>query len=298
MTKNINDYKQQMMNEVINDEIIKKFIVENKIPAETYVNHFSKFLNSYESINKCNNCKGLNECKQDQIGEFISLKYIDPVILNDVCYCPYYLNKLKQDNISKSFVYSDIPSHLSNLSMSNVELTDDVIKAYWALCTKILDGEENKGLYVYGDLGVGKTYMCIALANSLASKGEKVGFIKCNDFINEMRKLTINDSYRYESIMKSIKQVKYLFVDDIGAETVSSYSRDDVLFTILDYRMENNLTTMFTSNLSKEDLLKHYTYEKNDNSSLIRAKRLMERIDILSRNCYLKSDNKRRVKND
>jgi len=296
MNKDIEKYKQQKIKEVVSDDRIKGFINDNKLSASFYIDHFSKFLNAYESIKKCDKCNGLNECSQDKVGEYMSLKYINPIVLNDVCYCRYYLKKLKQDSINNSFVYNDIPESLYSLNMDNVGLTDDVIKAYWAECKKILNGDEKKGLFVYGDLGVGKTYMCIALANSLAEKGEKVAFVKCNDFINEMRKLNINDSYKYDSLMKAIKQAKYLFLDDIGAETVSSYSRDDVLFTILDYRMENHLTTMFTSNLSKDDLLKHYTYEKNDNSSLMRARRLMERIDILSRNCYLKSDNKRRLK--
>jgi len=294
MNKDIEAYKQQKIKEIVSDDRFKKFINDNKLSAHFVINHFSKFLNAYESIKLCDKCKGLHECKQEQNGVYMSLKYSDPIIINDVCYCPYHLKKIKQDNINKAFVYNDIPENLYKLNMDNIKLPDDVIKAYWGKCSKILSGEETKGLYVHGDLGVGKTYMCIALANSLAEKGEKVGFIKCNDFINEMRKLNINDSYKYDSLMKSIKQVKYLFLDDIGAETVSSYSRDDVLFTILDYRMENKLTTMFTSNLSKDDLLTHYTYEKNDNSSMIRAKRLTERIDILSNNCYLKSDNKRR----
>ena len=88
--------------------------------------------------------------------------------------------------------------------------------------------------------------------------------------------------------------MKYLFIDDIGSESVSAYSRDDLLFNILDYRMENKLCTVFTSNLSKDSLMKHYTFDKNDNSSVIRARRLLERIDILSDNFVLQGKNKRR----
>ena len=109
-----------------------------------------------------------------------------------------------------------------------------------------------------------------------------------------MRQLIASDNEEYEKVLDNIKKVKYLFLDDIGTEQVTSYSRDDLLFNILDYRMENRLCTIFTSNLSKESLLKHYTFDKYDNASTIKAKRLLERIDILSDNYVLQGANKRR----
>ena len=75
---------------------------------------------------------------------------------------------------------------------------------------------------------------------------------------------------------------------------VSEFVRDDILFRILDYRLENKLTTIFTSNLNKSDLLKHYTYDRKDNSNLMNAKRLMERIDILADDYVLSGRNLRR----
>lgn len=45
-----------------------------------------------------------------------------------------------------------------------------------------------------------------------------------------------------------------LVLDDIGAEQHSPWVRDDVLQVILQYRMQENLPTFFTSNLSFDDL--------------------------------------------
>ena len=57
--------------------------------------------------------------------------------------------------------------------------------------------------------------------------------------------------------------------------------------------MENKLTTIFTSNLPVEDLLEHYNFDKNS-SSKIRAKRFVERVEMLSESYVLKGQNKRR----
>ena len=54
------------------------------------------------------------------------------------------------------------------------------------------------------------------------------------------------------------------------------------------------MITIFTSNLSKNELEKHFTYDKSDRSSLMNAKRLIERIDILSDDYVLTGKNKRR----
>ena len=153
----------------------------------------------------------------------------------------------------------------------------------------------NKGLFIYGDLGVGKTYMSIALANELVRRNKKVAFVKVATFINEMRRLVTNDPFTFNKYMNDLSRVEVLFLDDIGSESVSSFSRDDILFTILEYRNDNHLMTIFTSNLTKNDLLKHYTYSKNDKSSTMLASRLIERIDNLSDDFCLKGENKRRI---
>ena len=91
-----------------------------------------------------------------------------------------------------------------------------------------------------------------------------------------------------------MKKAEYLILDDIGSEAVSEFVRDDILFRILDYRLDHSLITLFTSNLTKEELLKHYQYDRREKSNLMNAKRLMERIDILTDDYVLMGKNMRR----
>jgi len=48
-----------------------------------------------------------------------------------------------------------------------------------------------------------------------------------------------------------------LILDDIGAESISEWVRDEVLGAILQYRMSENLPTCYTSNFDYE-LLEQY----------------------------------------
>jgi len=275
------------------DSYLGQFIKDNMISDDFIIKHPNLFMSVLESRNKCVNCKGLYNCCQLSKGERLALSN-NGVIISEIELCDYLIQENKKSELANSFVYSDIPSNLVDVDLNTLDLLDDGQKMLCAKMMAILTGKENKGLYISGDLGVGKTYLCIGLANALAKKKKKVAFMKATTFINEVRKLVISDQGLYDSYINKMKECTYLFIDDIGSESVSSFSRDDVLFNILDYRMENKLTTIFTSNLNKEDLLNHYTFDKKDNSNLMRARRLMERIDILSEDYVLSGKNKRR----
>ncbi len=285
--------KQEKAVEMLNNPYIKEFIEKNNLSKNILLEKYYVFKECHDSLLKCNKCEGLYTCSQIEIGQKINLEY-DGEVYNTISYCPYLLEKMEREKTINAFVRSDIPENYYDVYLENVDIDNDCIANLSLLCYEVLDGHRNKGLYIYGDLGVGKTYVCIALANSLVRKGEKVAFIKANYFINEMRKLIAIDNEEYEETIENIKRVKYLFLDDIGSESVTSYARDDLLFNILDYRMENKLCTFFTSNLSKDALLKHYIFDKNDNASTIKASRLLERIDILSDDFVLQGPNKRR----
>ena len=62
-----------------------------------------------------------------------------------------------------------------------------------------------------------------------------------------------------------IKQAEVLILDDIGAEQSTPWVRDEVLQVILQYRMQEDLPTFFTSNFNFEDLEKHFAKGKNGN---------------------------------
>ena len=89
-----------------------------------------------------------------------------------------------------------------------------------------------------------------------------------------------------------IKQSEILVLDDIGAEQQSPWIRDDVLQVILQYRMQENLLTFFTSNLDFKGLEEHFAASRSGDETW-QAKRVMERIRYLAREIHLQGDNRR-----
>ena len=285
------NYKIERIIEINNNEYLGKFIRENNLDNSFVTDHFSLFNDSLTSLEKCHKCTGLESCKQTKKGEILGIA-LNPILANEISYCNYYKAELLKQKLIKAYVYSDIPEIYASVNLQNINVEETDAKNLFVNVYQLLQGKRNKGLYIYGDLGVGKTYMCIALANSLVLSGKKVAFIKINNFVTEMANLNRIEPEKYSSTLNSIKKCEYVILDDIGSEIVTEFVRDRLLIDLLDYRMENRLCTIFTSNLDKNTLLKHYA----NNQESIKAKRLMERIDILSDDFCLNGTNKRRAK--
>ena len=83
-------------------------------------------------------------------------------------------------------------------------------------------------------------------------------------------------------------------LDDIGADSLSSWIRDDVLGVILQYRMQEELPTFFSSNLSFEQLENEYLAINNrGEAEPLKALRIMERIKFLADEYHIVGKNRR-----
>ena len=97
-----------------------------------------------------------------------------------------------------------------------------------------------KGLYLHGSFGSGKTYLISALFNELEiSKDAITEVVYLPETLRNMKE----DFSLVEDKVNYLKNVDILLIDDIGAENVTAWGRDEILGTILQYRMNNKLST-------------------------------------------------------
>ena len=149
-----------------------------------------------------------------------------------------------------------------------------------------------KGFYIHGAMGIGKTFISKRFAKKLALKGKTVGIINLSTLSQKVKASFSTGGY--DSIIETLKNADFLFIDDIGAESISAWFRDEFMFSLLNHRMDNKMTTFFTSNYSMKDLekieaktsgTKYLDYDK--------SKRLLERIRALSEEKRLTGKNHR-----
>lgn len=121
-------------------------------------------------------------------------------------------------------------------------------------------GEECKGIYFYGKFGVGKTYLLGAIANRLAERQIPSLLVHTPEFLREMKNSLSDGSFNEK--MELLKTVPVLMLDDIGAENMTNWVRDEIIGVILQYRMMERLPTLYSSNYDFSMLEEHFSYSQ------------------------------------
>lgn len=137
----------------------------------------------------------------------------------------------------------------------------------------------HKGLYLHGQFGVGKTHILAALVNTLAERGVKSSMVHYPELLVDLKSRIRTNTV--DQRVNEFKQAPILVLDDIGAESNSEWVRDDVLGVILQYRMQEQLATFFTSNFTMPELEQFLTTTR-EGADVAKAARIMERIKYLS----------------
>ncbi|MED1437165.1 MAG: primosomal protein DnaI [Bacillaceae bacterium] len=243
----------------------------------------------------CRECRNLDECKNILKGYHPTLIIERKTIDLKYDKCPrkeaYDARKKQESLIKCMYVPKEIlNAHLEDIDLNEpnrlkaVSLVQDFVEQYG-------QNDRLKGLYLYGSFGVGKTFILGAIANELAEKGVPSMLVYVPEFVREL-KSALQDHSLNEKI-DAVKKIPVLMLDDIGAESMSSWMRDDILGSILQFRMLENLPTFFTSNFNFSELEHHLTYSQKGEIEQLKAKRIMERIRFLAIPVELKGKNRR-----
>lgn len=244
----------------------------------------------------CEGCKDLKHC-QNMIQGYEPELFINGNII-DVTYnrCR---NKVASEELEKlqSMIKSYfIPKDILSATFEQFDKEDPERKKATLNAAKFVESVSNpeidaKGLYINGSFGVGKTFLMGAVANALAKKNIQTILVYTPDFFREM-KTAIGDQTVDEKL-NVIKKAPVLVLDDIGAESMSSWVRDEVLGSILQYRMMEKLPTCYTSNYDYDELEEHMAYSQKAGVEQLKAKRIMERIRHFTTPVNLNGDNRR-----
>ena len=213
----------------------------------------------------------------------------------DITYVPTEakLNSEAKKRAENRIELIDLPAKLRHVELENVDATperDDVLDEVGIFLASFKKNKHTKGLYLTGDFGVGKTYILAGLTNSIARQGSRVVFLHVPSFIASLGSHFQDNSLNDE--IDRIASAPVLIFDDIGAETLSEWSRDDVLGVILQKRMDNVLPTFFSSNMTMDGLNEHFAKTRNSVDE-VKARRLMERVRFLSKEVFVGKKNRR-----
>lgn len=272
------------------DETFVKLCNRLKVDETILMKYTSKLETTVCELKNCTKCRNIEKCKNEIQGHVYY-----PNVRNDILEFYYKPCKYYKESLNKNkTIFFETPKSLQNASLNdliNEKERNSILKYIKDFLKKKINNESVKGLYLSGSFGSGKSYILSALINELSNKGYKTVNVYYPSLLKKL-KASFNE-YNYDEIMEEIMNCDIVLIDDIGAENNSAWARDEVLGTILQHRMNNDLTTFFTSNFTINEL-EQVLSETSKGSDIIKARRIIERIKYLTIEDKLVSENKRK----
>ncbi|MFP4456789.1 MAG: ATP-binding protein [Clostridia bacterium] len=149
--------------------------------------------------------------------------------------------------------------YYSNIAMKNGYTYRQIMKYNRDIAKEFADdiignNNEQKGLFLQGKPGVGKTFLCSAIANKLIKNQVPVLYLPFVDFLYQLRDTFGSSDEKMDELIGAAKTVDVLILDDLGSENISDFSQE-ILFTLLNARtLVENKPVVLSSNYSIEDL--------------------------------------------
>jgi primosomal protein DnaI len=291
----VRDKYQQMINEVLQDEDVFNFITEHQDQLSTEAVERSA-ASLYEFVVE-------KEKAKKGKGQLMP-GYVPQLIINnkriEVTYVATadHMHKRAEEDLKRRIHSVYMPKDIKDATFTEYEDTHGRREALEQGVRFVEEYVQNpdrfhKGLYLHGAFGVGKTYLLGAMAHELSTFGYPSTLVHYPTFTSEMRS-SIGDDTTAEKL-DTYKEAPILMLDDIGAEYPTDWIRDDVLGVILQYRMQNELPTLFSSNFDLNQLEEHLTYNQRGEPSPLKAQRIMERVKFLTRSVEVSGKNRRNV---
>lgn len=300
--KGVKDLKYKLKvayKEAKKDPYFKELTDSINLSDDELMKHTSLFEDSKEEYKNCKSCKNLAACKNKMTG-FCFLPVLKEGRLNfSYVACKYKEKYLSDCKYQKNVTSMDVPREIREAKIKDI-YTDDkqrekVIKWILNYIKEYKKGNFGKGLYLHGNFGCGKTYLLAAMFNELAKENVRSVITYWPEYLRSLKSsYSSSSSYEFKDKYNEVKYAKLLLIDDLGAEGVTSWSRDEILGTILQYRMQEHFPTFITSNLNLKELEEHLSVSTTNKSERVKAVRIIERIKQLTIDAEMIGQNNRK----
>ena len=264
------------------------------IASDIKMKYTSRLMEASCEVSNCKKCKNLLECKNKMKGFCLTPSVLDESITFSYKKCKYKEKNDINNKYLKNVYFYEIPPVVKSASFKNIYKDDikrlEIVKKIKTFYDNYKLGKDVKGIYLNGNFGSGKSYLIGALFNELAKLDKQSAIIYFPEFLRSL-KASFNHSGSSE-LFDFIKKIPLLLIDDIGAEKLTDWARDEILGSILQYRMDFKLPTFFTSNLTIQELENHLQISATS-SDKVKARRIIERIKFLTDEVILVGINRR-----
>ncbi|MBA4549492.1 primosomal protein DnaI [Thermoactinomyces intermedius] len=269
--------KERQLKLLLQFPLVEEFRKQHpELPTEVYQRSFSFLQQFVMERSNCQQCPGLDRCPNMMKGHYPELDEYGGYLDLTMHECSKWKAEKQKSLIQSHYISKEIQqSTFERIDYDHPERNKAILTAM-DYCISFKESPLSYGLYLYGAFGVGKSYIAGAITNELAKHNISSIMVHFPALVEEL-KASIADNQISRKI-EALKTTQVLILDDIGAESLTPWLRDEVLSVILQRRMTDQRPTIYTSNMTLDELEEHFSYTAKGGWEILKAKRLMERI--------------------
>ena len=268
---------------------LKRFFLDHDLSHDDIENDLNLYMTFAREQPLCLECEGLDFCQQDTLGYQPELTFEGGRARLSYKACNFLRDARQKEKAQSRLKALYMPQMILAARLEDFHMKTDARQTLYKRIMGIVNqaklNEPLKGLYITGPYQIGKTYALGALANELAGLGREVIIAYYPDLVREVKSSLRTGEL--ETIVRNLKTVDVLLLDDIGGEAPSSWVRDEVLGPVLQHRLLDHKPTFFSSNLPMKELA-NALIDTDQQADKIKAYRMIERIKALADEIVLK----------
>ena len=288
--------KTELIEALLKNKTIGKFMDRYECPESIIIDNPYTFKIWLEALSRVN---GLSKEELEQnpsLGGYIDISYDkDLGVLKEVYRYVSLAQEIKEDSAYLSkYQYFELPKRLQKAFFETIDIKNENPRYKVAVKLLIEFTENDKlGYFLYGDYGVGKSYLAACVTNAFANEGKRCIFVSVADLLLKLKNNFGSFNNQNEDILDAIRRADIVVFDDLGAEPISTWSRDEVLLPLLNARMENERKTLFTSNSPFDMLETMYVADTRGREDLMRSRRCVDRTTAIAEPYEIIGENRR-----
>lgn len=131
--------------------------------------------------------------------------------------------------------------------------TEQALRECQAFCERLQKDAHTKGVLLMGTYGCGKTHLAAAVVHRNAENGKASMFVVVPELLAKIRSSYNAHDGKADEIIEAAKDAPLLVLDDLGAEKVSDWAREQI-YMLVNFRYEHELPVVITTNNGGKEL--------------------------------------------
>ena len=166
---------------------------------------------------------------------------------------------LESENFDRfSFDYYS-PNYIDKLSgQSALQLAHHAYEECSNFIHTFISDTEKNNLLIFGNTGVGKTFLTHCIARDIMQAGHSVLYLTATEFFDALLDKAFHQTEESLDLYEQIQECELLIIDDLGTERNTDFVISQ-LFVCLNDRILNQKSTIISTNLTLNEIKSNYT---------------------------------------